>query len=31
MVIGGEDPANRFVVTAYFTRALKKGPDLWTK
>jgi hypothetical protein len=31
VVVGGEDPANRFVITAYFTKALKKGPDLWTK
>lgn len=30
-VIGGDDPNGRFVVTAYFTRNPKKGPDLWTK
>jgi hypothetical protein len=31
VVVGGDDPLDRFVITAYFTRALKKGPDLWTK
>ena|SRR5437879_2178665 len=31
VVVGGEDPEARFVVTAYFTRGLKKGHDLWTK
>jgi hypothetical protein len=30
-VIGGDDPQARFVVTAYFTRNPKKGPDLWTR
>jgi hypothetical protein len=29
-VVGG-DPNARFVVTAYFTRNPKKGPDLWTR
>jgi hypothetical protein len=29
-VVGG-DLAGRFVVTAYFTRTPKKGPDLWTR
>jgi hypothetical protein len=31
VVVGGEDPHQRFVVTAYFTQAIKKGRDLWTK
>jgi hypothetical protein len=31
VVVGGDDPANRFVVTAYFTKAPKKGTDLWTR
>jgi hypothetical protein len=30
-VVGGDDPNACFVITAYFTRNLKKGPDLWTK
>jgi hypothetical protein len=30
-VVGGADPNNRFVITAYFTRSLKRGTDLWTK
>jgi hypothetical protein len=30
-VVGGDSPADRFVVTAYFTHSPKKGPDLWTK
>ena len=30
-VVGGDDPNARFVITAYFTKSLKKGPDLWTK
>lgn len=30
-VIGGDDPTSRFVITAYFTKSPKKGPDLWTK
>jgi hypothetical protein len=30
-VVGGEDPKERFIITAYFTKTLKKGPDLWTK
>src|ERR671927_154114 len=29
VVVGGDDPAARFVVTAYFTQGLKKGHDLW--
>jgi len=31
VVVGGEDLQQRFVITAYFTRGLKKGQDLWTK
>jgi hypothetical protein len=31
VVVGGDDPTARFVITAYFTRAIKQGSDLWTK
>ncbi|HYT90108.1 MAG TPA: hypothetical protein VEL76_15480 [Gemmataceae bacterium] len=31
VVIGGEEPNERFVVTAYFTETIKKGDELWTK
>ena len=31
VVVGGDDPGDRFVVTAYFTTSLKKGQELWTK
>ncbi len=31
VVVGGDDPQARFVISAYFTRALKKGNDLWTR
>lgn len=31
VVVGGDDPEDRFVVTAYFTDSLKKGRELWTK
>ena len=31
VVVGGEDPQQRFVVTAYFTQGLKTGQDLWKK
>lgn len=31
VVVGGEDPQHRFVITAYFTQSPKKGHDLWTK
>jgi hypothetical protein len=31
VVIGGEDNLRRFVITAYFTRGLKKGRELWTR
>lgn len=30
-VIGPGDNEQRFVVTAYFTRQIKKGKELWTK
>ena len=29
VVVGGEDPMKRFVVTAYFTREIKRGQELW--
>ncbi len=29
VVVGGDDPGERFVVTAYFTQELKKGQELW--
>jgi hypothetical protein len=31
VVVGGDDPQARFVITAYFTMQLKKGQELWTK
>jgi hypothetical protein len=31
VVVGGDDPAARFVITAYFTMTIKQGSDLWTK
>lgn len=31
VVVGGEDPQDRFVITAYFTQSIKKGRDLWTR
>jgi hypothetical protein len=31
VVVGGDDPQGRFVITAYFTKKLKHGTDLWTK
>jgi hypothetical protein len=31
VVVGGEDPQARFVITAYFTGRLKEGPNLWKK
>ena len=31
VVVGGTIPDQRFVITAYFTKELKKGADLWTK
>jgi hypothetical protein len=30
-VVGGTDPDERFVVTAYFTQNIKQGTVLWTK
>jgi hypothetical protein len=30
-VVGGDDPEDRFVVTAYFTKSIKKGQELWTR
>lgn len=31
VVVGGEETEDRFVITAYFTRKLKKGEEVWTK
>ena len=31
IVVGGPDPRARFVITAYFTKAIKKGHELWKK
>lgn len=31
VVVAGDDPQSRFVVTAYFTTTVKRGQDLWTK
>ena len=31
VVVGGPIPDQRFVITSYFTKELKKGTDLWTK
>jgi hypothetical protein len=31
VVVGGDEPQARFVITAYFTKLLKKGLALWTK
>ncbi len=31
VVVGGGDREDHFVVTAYFTREIKKGAELWTK
>ncbi len=31
VVVAGEPSEDRFVVTAYFTKSLKKGTDLWKK
>lgn len=31
VVVGGDDTRARFVVTASFTKSMKKGADLWTK
>jgi hypothetical protein len=29
-VVGGEEPGERFLITAYFTTEIKKGNELWT-
>ncbi len=29
VVVDGDDPEKRFLVTAYFTRGIKKGQELW--
>ncbi len=31
VVVGGDDLMERFIVTAYFTKNIKKGQELWTK
>jgi hypothetical protein len=31
VVVAGDDVDDRFVVTAYFTKSLKQGNDLWTR
>ncbi|HYV34661.1 MAG TPA: hypothetical protein VE988_03090 [Gemmataceae bacterium] len=31
VVVGGDDLQARFVITAYRTKKLKKGQELWTK
>lgn len=31
VVVGGDEPAKRIVITAYFTKAIKRGQVLWTK
>ena len=31
VVVGGDDPDERFVATAYFTKNIKKGRELWTR
>src|SRR5262245_41126465 len=31
VVVGGYEPAKRFVITAYFTKETKKGQILWKK
>jgi hypothetical protein len=31
VVLGADSPRERFVITAYFTRDIKKGQVLWTK
>ncbi len=30
-VVGGADPQARFLITAYFTKTIKRGHNLWTK
>jgi hypothetical protein len=31
VVVGGDDPNDRFIVTVYFTRKIKKGQELWKR
>jgi hypothetical protein len=31
IVVGGADFNQRFIITAYLTKNLKEGQDLWTK
>ena len=31
VVVGGDDPQKHFVITAYFTKNVKKGEELWTR
>ncbi len=31
VVVGCDDPTERYVVTAYFTKTIKKGDELWTR
>lgn len=31
VVTAGDETGDRFVVTAYFTKNIKKGTELWTK
>ena len=31
VVVGGDDPDERFVITAYFTQGMKRGQELWTR
>jgi hypothetical protein len=31
VVVGYGDPSERLVVTAYFTKTIKRGDELWTK
>ncbi|MBI1899661.1 MAG: DUF4258 domain-containing protein [Planctomycetia bacterium] len=31
VVVGGANPRQRIVITAYFTKVIKEGGELWTK
>jgi hypothetical protein len=31
VVVSGDDNEDRFVITAYYARKIKKGDELWTK
>ncbi len=31
VVVGGEGANDRFIVTVYFTRKIKKGQELWKR